>query len=145
MAKKSNPNNANQYQLDPRQKLCWDFYVDPKSETFGNITHSALKAGYEESYSDTISQSEWFCAKVWRLNATNKAEKVFQDVINADHINQQGGIDSSVLRIKADVAKFLASTQGKNEGYSTRVENTGSNGEPIVIQIAKEISDKNGL
>ena len=45
----TNPNKANQWKLDPRQKMCWDLYIDPNSPTFGNAYRSALQAGYEEN------------------------------------------------------------------------------------------------
>lgn len=127
-----NPNKANQYQLDPRQKLCWDFYVDPKSETFGNGTQSAIKAGYTEGYADAVLSADWFCVKLWELNSVFNSVKVFKEVFEASHIDPQTNkIDSGVLRIKADVAKFLASTKGKDEGYSNRTELTGKDGGAI--------------
>lgn len=130
---KSNPNKANQYVLDPRQKLCWDFYVNPKSETFGNATQSAIKAGYEESYSDTITQTEWFCAKVRRIGMLDKAEKVLDRTLTLDETDDKGKIQPDILRIKTDVAKFVAKTQGKDEGYSDRTELTAKDGEPLTI------------
>jgi hypothetical protein len=131
--KPTNPNGANQYQLDPRQKLCWDSYINPKSETFGDVTNSARKAGYEESYCDTVSQSEWFCIKLWSLNSVNHSEKVFKEIFESDHFDPDSGkIDSGVLRIKADIAKFLAGTKGKDEGYSTRSELVGKDGKDLV-------------
>lgn len=118
----TNPNGANQYQLDPRQKLCWENYVNPKSPTFGNVTQSALAAGYEESYSDTISQSEWFCDKMWKLNATFTSEKKIRELLELPLLDQGGKVDVGVARIQADLAKFMASTLGKDEGYSTKQE-----------------------
>lgn len=117
----TNPNGANQYQLDPRQKLCWDYYIDPTSETFSNATQSAMKAGYTEAYADQITVNDWFIGRLWVLNSVNESEKVFRDIITANHIDiETGKIDAGVLRIKADIAKFLASTQGKDQGYSTK-------------------------
>lgn len=139
---KSNPNNANQYQLDPRQKLCWDFYINPKSETFSNATQSGIKAGYTPEYSNDITSSEWFCVKLWSLNSVGKSEKVFKEVLEADHFNENGRIDAAVLRIKADIAKFLASTKGKDEGYSSRSELTGKDGEKILV-VPYELIKKN--
>jgi hypothetical protein len=130
----TNPNGANQYQLDPRQKLCWDYYINPNSETFANATQSAIKAGYTQGYSDEVSSSDWFCLKLWELNSVNKSVKVFQDVFESSHIDvDTGKIDSAVLRIKADIAKFLASTKGKDDGYSTRQELTGANGDALKL------------
>lgn len=122
MANRTNPNNANQYQLDPRQKLCWENYVNPKSETFGNATQSALAAGYEESYADTLSQSEWFCAKMWKLNATFTSERKIREILELPLNDLEGRVDIGVARIQADLAKFMTSTLGKDEGYSTKQE-----------------------
>lgn len=118
----SNPNGANQFNLDPRQRLCWDLYVNPKSETFGNALQSALRVGYEETYAKSITMTEWFLEKVRRLNMLSKAEKVLNEALDLISISEEGKTDSALLRIKTDVAKFIASTQGKNEGYSTREE-----------------------
>jgi len=119
----TNPNGANQYQLDPRQKLCWDYYINPDSETFANATQSAIRAGYTEEYADQITTTEWFLGRLWILNSVNESEKVFKEILESNHKDlETGKIDSGVLRIKADIAKFLASTKGKDEGYSTRSE-----------------------
>ena len=141
----TNPNGANQYQLDPRQKLCWDYYIDPSGETFANATQSGIKAGYTPEYSNDITSADWFCDKLWELNSVNKSVKVFKEVFEASHIDSDSGrIDSSVLRIKADIAKFLASTKGKDDGYSTRHEVTGKNGGQIMFmptEVMEKIKD----
>lgn len=138
----SNPNGSNQYQLDPRQKLCWDFYVSPKSETFGNAYQSAIKAGYEESYSRTITDTEWFRDKVRRLNMLSKAEKVLEEMLELDtktvKEDEDGEqiirVDSALVKIKQDTAKFIAERVGKAEGYSTRTEHTGAEGKDLTIK-----------
>lgn len=127
-SKPSNPNGANQYQLDPRQKMCWEFYINPKSETFGNAYQSAIKSGYEESYAKTITVTEWFIDKVRRLNMLSKGEKVLDETLSYDSLDPETGkIDSGIARIKLDAAKHVTSTLGKNDGYSTKVENELSN------------------
>lgn len=139
---RSNPNNANQYVLDPRQKLCWDFYVSPKSETFGNAYQSGVKAGYEESYCRTITDTEWFCDKVRRLNMLSKAEKVLEEMLELDtktvKEDEDGEqiirVDSALVKIKQDTAKFIAERVGKAEGYSTRTEHTGADGKDLTIK-----------
>lgn len=131
---KTNPNGANQFFLDPRQKLCWDNYVNPKSETFGNGLQSAVKAGYEPDYANQITTTEWFKEKVRRMNLLGKAEKVLDRHLELpEQYDNEGKLDSSIERIKLDAAKFVASTQGKNVGYSTRTELTGENGESLMV------------
>lgn len=147
----SNPNGANQYLLDPRQKMCWDFYVNPKSETFGNATQSAIRAGYEMTTADQITTSDWFIGKTRRLNLLDKAEKVLNETLEIPHIVDKIGmfgpvkdpdtkervkeVDSQVLKIKQDTAKFLTERLGKNEGYSTRTELSGVDGKDLPTPI----------
>lgn len=148
--KRSNPNGANQYLLDPRQKLCWDSYVNPKSETFGNAFKSALKAGYTDKTARQITTEIWFNEKVRRMQLLGKAEKVLEEMLDmpvnkiefapgsfeSDDGEDEGPqqvltTDPALIRIKQDTAKFIASTQGKNEGYSTRNEITGPGGKEL--------------
>lgn len=159
----TNPNGANQYNLDPRQKMCWDAYVNPKSETFGNAKQSAIKAGYTEEYANQITVSEWFIGKLRRLNLLGKAEKVLDDtlempieVIEYDWARDRNAedeesdddsnshetktylvTDPALIRIKLDAAKFVASTQGKDVGYSTRNELTGANGKELNASLSE--------
>jgi len=128
----SNPNGANQFLLDPRQKLCWEFYVDPKSSTFGNATQSAIRAGYETDYAEQITGTEWFKVKVRRLNLLSKAEKGLDEALDIVPVDKDGFPDSGLHRVKLDAIKFTASTVGKDEGYSTKVEtDITSKGESI--------------
>lgn len=122
MPNPSNPNGANQYQLDPRQKMCWDAYVDPRSETFGNALQSALKAGYEPDYCEQITSQTWFKERLRRMNLLGKAEKVLDETLEIMSVNEKGEHDSALVRAKLEAAKFVASTQGKHEGYSTKTE-----------------------
>ena len=142
MAHKPNPYGGNQYQLDPRQKMCWDYYIDIKSETYSNAKQSALKSGYEEGTADKITSELWFVEKVRRLNMLGKAEKVLDKTLDYKTENR-GKVISEVLRIQTDVAKFIAKTQGKDEGYSERTEMTGLNGSPLIIQFDKRLEDAN--
>lgn len=157
----TNPNGANQYTLDPRQNLCWKYYIDPRSDTYSNAKQSAIKAGYEEGTASQITTMDWFIAKLRRLNLLNKAEKVLEETIEIDHMRRKIGmfgpikdpttkediyeIDSSVLKIKQDSAKFVAERVGKNDGYSTRTEMTGADGEKLVPENnakIEELTDK---
>jgi len=126
----TNPYNANQYQMDPRQKLCWGYYIDPRSETFSNGYKSALKAGFEDSYALVITTRPWFEEKVLRGGLLSKAEKVFDRTLNYEPIDSDGNINVPLLAVQVKVATTVATTQGKDEGYSTRTEQTGPNGGP---------------
>jgi len=149
MANQSNPNGANQYTMDVRQKLCWDLYVNPKSETFGNAYQSAQKAGYEESYAAIITTTNWFLEKLRRLNMLSKAEKALDETLSYNPVNKEGKIDPAIGRLRLDAAKHITSTLGKDEGYSTRQEVTGKDGgaiettfNPKAQEIANEFEQK---
>lgn len=147
----TNPYGVNQYtELDPRQKLCWENYVNPTSKTFANATQSAIAAGYEPDYADQITVATWFKGRVRRMNLLSKAEVVLEETLEVPHVipivsmfgpvvNKETNeiytkVDSGILKIKQDSAKFVASTQGKDVGYSTRTEITGANGKDLVSQ-----------
>lgn len=125
----TNPNGANQFQLDPRQKLCWENYVNPQSSTFGNGYQSAIKAGYSEGYSQSITDERWFTEKRRRLNMLEKAEKVLDKTLTYEPVDEKGEIKVDLLRVQTDVAKHLTKTLGK-EAYSekTEVEHSGTVG-----------------
>lgn len=129
MGKKTNPAGANQFILDPRQKLCWEYYIDPKSETFGNAYQSAVKAKYEKTSATIITTEKWFIEKLRRLNLLGKAER------NLDNILDLPLQDKA--NIVLDASKFVAKTLGKDEGYSERQELTGRNGKDLPIPILK--------
>ena len=153
-----NPNGANQFTLDPRQNLCWKYYIDPKSDTWSNAAASALKAGYTEDTAAKITTMDWFAAKVRRLNLLNKAEKVLEETMDISHMKRKIGmfgpikdpitkedvyeIDPAVLKIKQDTSKFIAERVGKNDGYSSRSEVTGPEGEPLKITGIEYITPK---
>lgn len=118
---KNNPNGANQYQLDPRQEQTLAYYTDPKSDTFGNLLKSALKAGYTESYSRSIySKAEWLDEKGRDLLLIEKAEKNLLYFLT----------DTKDERIKADITKFISERLNKKK-YSTRNELTGADGKDL--------------
>jgi len=141
---KTNPNGANQYTLDPRQKKCWEAYTNPESETFGNATQSAIKAGYTEGTADTITATEWFIGRLWRLNATATGERKMKQLLELDLTNGGDKVDVGIARIQADLAKFLASTQGKNDGYSTKqeIESKVEGTLDVTNDIPKEVLDE---
>jgi len=141
---KSNPNGSNQYVLDPRQKMCWEFYTTPKSETFGNATQSAIKAGYTDGTADTITLTEWFCGRLWKLNAVLKGENKLRELMELPIIDLEGKVDVGIARIQADLAKYVTSTLGKDEGYATRQENTGKDGKDLIPETINE-EDKKAL
>lgn len=138
----TNPNGSNQYSLDPRQKLCWESYINPKSETFGNAYQSAIKAGYEDATARQITTYQWFLDKRRRLDLLSKAEKVLEKTLDYETEDEDGKVKVDLLRVQADVAKTVATTLGKNEGYSTRNELTGKDGVALPTPIYNGTSTK---
>lgn len=130
--------------LNPRQKACWGFYTDPKSETFGNGIQSALKAGYPRSSAKQITVQTWFTDRILRLNLLGKAEKVLDKTLTMETMDEKGKEQADLLRIQNDTAKFVAKTLGKDEGYSERSELTGKDGSPIVF-MPPQLLEKYGL
>lgn len=159
--RKTNPFGANQYLLDPRQKKCWDAYVNPKSPTFGNATQSAISAGYDEDYAEQITTAEWFLVKLRRLNLLGKSEKVLEETIDMpvqtlkiprysdeeDEIDEVEYVvtDPALVRVRLDAAKFVAERLGKTEGYTTRTEVSGPDGGPIEIADERKKEIENAL
>jgi len=142
----TNPNGANQFKLDPRQKLCLQLYMNPESETFANGYQSAQKAGYEESHAATITTQEWFQEGTRKHSLMDRAEKVLKEMLEMNDSDEiTGKRDAALSRIKQDTAKFIAERIGKKD-YSTRSEqDITSNGEPLKIVISEAIAKKNGL
>lgn len=153
MANPTNPNGANQYQLDPRQEATIAYYIDPKSETFGNLLKSALKAGYKESYAISMySKAEWLPEKGRDMLMLEKAENNLNEFLtmSTSQLRVVGDeaievIDPQLAKIKQDTTKFVAERLGKNK-YSTRNELTGKDGkelQPVLVKFIKDANDRN--
>lgn len=130
--------------LDVRQKNAWEFYVNPKSETYGNAQASAIKAGYTESTSRVITTVDWWKKKIIKLNLVSKAEKVLNKTLDMDTMGDNGKEQADLLRVQNDAAKFVAKTLGKDEGYSERTEVTGKDGGEIIF-LPLELMQKHNL
>lgn len=122
----TNPYGANQFVADPRQKLCWELYVDPRSDTFSNGEQSAIKAGYSVTHAHSITTEPWFRDKVRRMNMLSKAEKSLDKTLDYVVEDAQGKVDTNLLRIQTDVAKHITDRLGKNEGYAIKEGNTNT-------------------
>ncbi len=135
MTNPSNPNGANQYHLDPRQKMMWSYYISPSSETFMNATQSAIRANYTPETANQITTSDWFIGKVRRLDMLEKAERTLKKTLEFDPIDAiTGKPQTDLLRIQVDVGKHLTKTLGKEE-YSERIETTGRDGDPLIPEM----------
>lgn len=135
----TNPNGANQTTSDPREQICWDFYVESITKGQVNAYESAIKAGYEESSAKNITLRGWFKERLEdleRKDMLSKAEKKLAKTLTYE-VEKDGEIRTDLLRIQTDVAKHITNTLGKNVGYSTKQELTGENGNPIQFKLVK--------
>lgn len=144
---------ANQHTNDEREQKCWDFYIESVVNGTENGYESAIKAGYSEDHSRNITMQGWFkerLSKLKRKDMLSKAERVLEKTLTYSTEDEEGNPKADILRIQTDVAKHVTSTLGKNEGYSTRTEIAGKDGEPIqhtvdmtkAMEIAKEYEEK---
>lgn len=145
---KTNKWGANQHRSDPRQKLCWEFYVNPKSKTFGNAKQSAIRAGYSPKSAGLVTQENWFIHKYKNVDRVNKAEKVLDEILemsgktfklqgSGEEVELVETMDAALLRIKQDTAKFYLERIARRK-YSPRQEITGRGGEPIKYSLSED-------
>jgi hypothetical protein len=119
--------NNKSEELKPKQIEFLKLYNDPKSQTFGNAKQSAIQAGYSEEYADNITS----LLPDWLSEALKKRKRMLAKA--EDRLERL--IDSEDERVAADVSKFIAKTQGKDEGYSERTEHTGKDGKDLTVKI----------
>lgn len=133
--RKTNPNGANQYLLDPRQNTCWSLYIDPKSETFSNAYMSAMRAGYPDATARGITTQDWFLERTRRMNMLSKAERNLDEFLDLPSMTQAMGafgplvhkktkkpvmtFNVGLLSLKQKSTEFVAERVGK-ERYGNR-------------------------
>lgn len=132
--------------LTPQQLQFKEFYCNPESETFGNALQSALRAGYKQEYAESITSqgTDWFSEIIREQTMKVKAEKVLdeildmnvQQVVEGKNGNSYIKIDTGILKVKQDTAKFISERLNK-EKYSSRTEVTGKNGGAIEVENKK--------
>lgn len=132
-----NPNGANGVTSDPREQLCWDIYITKLTDGKENAYESAIEAGYSHDHARNITLQGWFkerLAKLKRRDILSKAEKVLDKTLSYEVEEETDSgvrIKTDLLRIQTDVAKHVTTTLGKDEGYSTRIEQTGKDGKDL--------------
>jgi len=139
---KTNPNGANQYLADPRQALFLAYYIDPKSESFGNATQSGLRAGFERTYAENLKNKMpyWLSRKVEDFKSNRlleKAERNLEEIMDLPSKIQAMGAfgpiytkegkgkkakkvpimvySSGLLKVKNDASKFVAEKIGRGK------------------------------
>lgn len=147
--KKTNPNGANDTTSDPREQIMWEIYVTKLAGGIDNAYASAIEAGYTKTTALQITVRKWFVERkehLVRMELLSTAEKVLKKAIEykTDKIDYETGelkVNTSLLSIQVGVATTIATTLGKNKGYSTRTELTGPDGKDLpspIISIIRE-------
>ncbi len=133
----TNPNGANGTTSDPREQICWDFYIE---DNLNNAYAAAIKAKYSEDSARNITTRDWFkerLGKLRRKGMLSKAERNLDKVLDMEYekISKEGETktNTEVLKVVVDVSKTVVTTLGKDDGYSTRTEQTGKDGAPIHV------------
>lgn len=118
--------------LTPQQERFLACYTNPKSETFGNASQSAMKAGYKKDYADNITAEmpDWLQENLGDMRRLRKAEKNLDEVQNFEVVDDDGNVDVQLLDKRIKVDMFLAERLNKQK-YSTRSEITGKDGGAI--------------
>lgn len=122
--------------LTPQQELFLANYTNPKSETFSNALQSALKAGYTQEYSESITAQmpDWLSENLGDMKRLRKAEKNLDEVQNLVIVDENGKVDANLIDKRTRVDIFIAERLNKQK-YSTRYEHTGKDGEALPIPI----------
>jgi hypothetical protein len=129
--------------LNPKQVTFLSAYLNPASETHGNALQSALKAGYSQNYAESIvaQGADWLKESLGDTKHDKmlaKAEKNLHEFLeldpNIEMTRKDGGtytkFSSEVLKVKADVTKFVAERVGR-ERYGSKDPSTAPT--PTVI------------
>lgn len=113
--------------LTPQQELFLASYTNPKSMTFSNALQSALKAGYAQEYSESITAQmpEWLSENLGDMRRLVKAEKNLEEVQNILIYNLEGKPDPQLIDKRTKVDMFLAERLNKQK-YSTKTELEGN-------------------
>lgn len=124
----------------PQQQEFLKSFLDPKSETFGNLTQSGIKAGYSPDYAENLNSfmPDWYKKGVEKYRGERfirKAERNLDLALEGLLDDPEKG--SKQLQYKA--SEFALKTLAKDT-YSERTELTGKDGKDLptpIIQLPK--------
>ena len=130
--------------LNPKQELFLAYYTDPKSETFSNALQSALKAGYAQEYSESITSQlpDWLSESLGDTRRLKKAEKNLDEVQDIVIVGEDGKIDAQLVDKRTKVDMFVLERLNKQK-YSTRSEHTGADGKDLPTPILNAVLSDN--
>jgi hypothetical protein len=124
-----NPYKASKNNPDPRQAICWEIFLKGWMSGEQNAAESARQAGYSETTAANITNQLWFKEKFIKLkrkDMLSKAERNLDRILDIDYskldevTGEITGIDIDKAKLVADISKMMATTLGKDEGYSTK-------------------------
>lgn len=127
-------------ELNPQQQSFLAYYMDPKSDTWGNALQSALKAGYKQEYAESITAKmpDWLAENVGDSKLLLTALKNLNEFLNTT--------DEKLQVIRWDATKTTLKGLAKNK-FSERQEVTGKDGKdlptPILAIVNKDVPSNN--
>jgi phage terminase small subunit len=119
--------------LTPQQAEFLKYYLDPKSETWGNAYQTALRVGYTEEYATNITgqMPKWLGEALEDNNLVQQALSNLSEFIR-DHENKN---------IQWDATKFTLSRLARNR-FAERQEHTGADGKDLNIILSNAVASK---
>lgn len=105
--------------LNPKQKKTIEYWFDPNSETYGNLTRSAIKAGFRPKYALNLASNK----PLWLYETVESTLKLEKDhIINGvQQIATNPNVDS---RSPADTNLKAFELLGNWAGLSTHTQQT---------------------
>lgn len=104
--------------LDPRQALTLSYYTNPKSETFGDLKNSCIRAGFSASYGDSITGKtvKWLSQNVVDdVKRIMQAEKNLDRYISLKNDKLETKNDIEKAKLQIDVSKFVLKTRARSK------------------------------
>ena len=123
--------------LSPKMAAFKAYYIDPQSPTYANALQSALRAGYTESYANSITAqaASWLdSTENLRKEMLEKAERNLKEIVDMPKEERE---NPQMAKIWQDTNKFISERLGK-EVYSARQELTDKGGRRLFNDTSKE-------
>lgn len=117
------------HKADPRQQTFLSYYLDPKSETWGNAYKSAIKAKYSKDYAESITvQNDWLQENLEDSKLLTLALSNLEEFMKTNKKHLQS--------IRWDASKVTLKGLGKSR-FSERSEVTGKDGKDLSVNLIK--------
>lgn len=140
--------------LDPQQTAFLQAYTNPESSTYGNAKQSALAVGYSETYADSITvQPKWLSESLGQDKMVQKAEKNLENFLDFETRepvitlvgvlkDKKGNVitkeNTSLVKMKADISKFVVSKGSKGKWSEKQVVETTSKNLNVNVDVKQE-------